>query len=398
MDLSKISPAGSEKSCMIYHENMETLHVNTLEKHNYFIPFAPGQNAFEDREKSSRFELLNGNWNFRYFDSVIDLEYNFTRIEGDKTIPVPSNWQLYGYDKAQYTNVCYPIPFDPPYVPDENPVGIYSRTYSYKADGLERILVFEGVDSCLYLYVNGEFAGYSQVSHCTSEFNLTPYLAEGENKITVAVLKWCDGTYLEDQDKIRLSGIFRDVYVLSRPEKRLENYRVKTVFDKETKKWTLEVLVQGQNVSAVLEDCENHKKICEFSVKDGEIALIPVENPVLWSAENPFLYNLTLFAGEEPCSQEVIGEKVGFRYIEVENGVVKLNGQAVKFRGVNHHDSFPESGYYSSVSQMKKDLILMKKHNVNAIRTSHYPSSPLFYQLCDQFGFFISFVTSSAFL
>ena len=382
MDLSKISAAGSAKSQMIYHENMEVLHVNTLEKHNYFIPFAKGQNAFDSREKSQRFELLNGDWGFRYFDSVIDQEDDFTRIQASASIPVPSNWQLYGYDKAQYTNVCYPIPFDPPYVPEENPVGVYSRTYNYKADGLERILVFEGVDSCFYLYINDKFAGYSQVSHSTSEFNITPYLVNGDNKIIVAVLKWCDGTYLEDQDKIRLSGLFRDVYVLSRPAKRLESYRVKTIFDKKTGKWSLNLNVQGMDVKAVLSD--GTVELCSFSVKDGETISIPLENPKLWSAEEPYLYNLTLFAGEE-----VIGEKVGFRYIEVEEGVLKINGQPVKFRGVNHHDSFPESGYYCSLEQMKKDLVLMKQHNVNAIRTSHYPSSPLFYQLCDEYGFFV---------
>lgn len=387
MDLSKIAAAGSAKSQMIYHENMEVLHVNTLEKHNYFIPFAKGQNAFDSREKSQRFELLNGDWGFRYFESVIDLEDNFTRIEASSTIPVPSNWQLHGYDKAQYTNVVYPIPFDPPYVPDENPVGVYSRTYNYKADGLERILVFEGVDSCFYLYINDDFAGYSQVSHSTSEFNITPYLVNGDNKITVAVLKWCDGTYLEDQDKIRLSGIFRDVYVLSRPVKRLESYRVKTIFDKKTGKWSLNLMVQGMDVQAVLEATEladGAGELCSFSVKDGETISIPVKNPKLWSAEEPYLYNLTFFAGEE-----VIGEKVGFRYIEIEEGVLKINGQPVKFCGVNHHDSFPETGYYCSLEQMKKDLVLMKQHNINAIRTSHYPSSPLFYQLCDEYGFFV---------
>ncbi|MBR1638336.1 MAG: hypothetical protein IJ688_03015 [Treponema sp.] len=387
MDLSKIAAAGSAKSQMIYHENMEVLHVNTLEKHNYFIPFAKGQNAFDSREKSQRFELLNGDWGFRYFESVIDLEDNFTRIEASSTIPVPSNWQLHGYDKAQYTNVVYPIPFDPPYVPDENPVGVYSRTYNYKADGLERILVFEGVDSCFYLYINDDFAGYSQVSHSTSEFNITPYLVNGDNKITVAVLKWCDGTYLEDQDKLRLSGIFRDVYVLSRPVKRLESYRVKTIFDKKTGKWSLNLMVQGMDVQAVLEATEladGAGELCSFSVKDGETISIPVKNPKLWSAEEPYLYNLTFFAGEE-----VIGEKVGFRYIEIEEGVLKINGQPVKFCGVNHHDSFPETGYYCSLEQMKKDLVLMKQHNINAIRTSHYPSSPLFYQLCDEYGFFV---------
>ena len=176
MNLEKIALPGSAKSKMIYHENPNELHINTLDKHAYFIPFAKEQNPFASREESANFELLNGEWGFRYFDSVIDLEDDFIGIAAEHTIPVPSNWQLHGYDNPQYTNIAYPITFDPPYVPDETPVGVYSREYEYTPDGWDRILVFEGVDSCLYLYINDCFAGYSQVSHCTSEFDITPYL------------------------------------------------------------------------------------------------------------------------------------------------------------------------------------------------------------------------------
>lgn len=196
MRIEEIAAAGSPKSKMIYHENPEMLHVNTLARHSYFIPFAKGQDPFAKREESESLELLNGDWNFRYFDSILDLEDDFLQVESEKTIPVPSNWQLYGYDKPQYTNVAYPIVFDPPFVPDDDPVGIYSRDYSYVKDGKDRILVFEGVDSCFYLYINDAFVGYSQVSHAISEFDITEFLKEGKNKITVAVLKWCDGTYL----------------------------------------------------------------------------------------------------------------------------------------------------------------------------------------------------------
>lgn len=383
MDLTKISAPGSAKSCMCYHENTETLHINTLNKHAYFIPFGHGQNPFGERETSERMQLLNGDWKFRYFDSVIDLEDDFTRIESDTTIPVPANWQLHGYDKPQYTNVSYPITFDPPYVPDENPVGVYSRSYSYRPDGMDRILVFEGVDSCLYLYVNDVFAGYSQVSHCTSEFDITKYLNEGENKITVAVLKWCDGTYLEDQDKFRMSGIFRDVYVLSRPKKRLTDYHVKTVLEKDMRKAVLEVKVWGCDAILELADSDG-KIITSAKAADDKAVEIPVEMPSLWSAESPILYNLTITAGDE-----VIGEKVGFRAISIENGVVKINGVPVKFRGVNRHDSYPETGFYCTKEQMEKDIVLMKKHNVNAVRTSHYPNSPLFCKLCDEYGLYV---------
>ena len=383
MDISKISAVGSPKSKMIYHENPEQLHIGTLQKHCYFIPFGADECPFDSREKSSRFELLNGEWEFGYYDSIIDMEDDFVGLPFDKKIPVPSNWQLWGYDKPQYTNVCYPIPFDPPYVPDDIPVGVYRRSYNYIPDGLDRILTFEGVDSCLYLYVNGEFAGYNQVSHNTAEFDITPYLHDGENSITAAVLKWCDGTYLEDQDKFRLSGIFRDVYFLSRPKKHLENYIVKTVLSDDMSSARLEFTPFCCDVRAVLSDSDNNV-ISEIFADDGKTASCNISAPVLWSAEKPYLYNLTIFAGDE-----VIGERVGFRKISIENGVVKINGKAVKFKGVNRHDSYPDTGYYASYEQMKNDIILMKKHNINAVRTSHYPNSPLFYQLCDELGMYV---------
>lgn len=382
MNIEKISAKGSPKSRMIYHEDPQQLHIGTLEKHCYFIPYAKAQNPFESREKSERFELLNGEWNFRFYDSIIDLEDDFVSAPFTGTIPVPSNWQLHGYDKPQYTNVCYPIPFDPPFVPDDIPVGVYSRSYDHKSDGMRKILVFEGVDSCIYLYINGEFAGYSQVSHSTSEFDITSLLHEGENFITAAVLKWCDGTYLEDQDKFRLSGIFRDVYVLSRPEKRLENYIVKTELSDDNSSAKLIFTPYGCDVESELYDGE--KKLSEFSAKDGETVSIEVDAPKLWSAETPYLYSLKINAGEE-----TIGEKVGFRNVCVRDGVMNINGRAVKFLGVNRHDSCPETGYYASYEQMKKDIILMKRHNINAVRTSHYPNSPLFCQLCDEYGLYV---------
>lgn len=383
MDISKIAAPDTPKSKMIYHENPKALHINTLDKHCYFIPFGKEQDPFENREKSDRFCLLNGQWDFRYYDSIIDMEDDFLSVPFEKKIPVPSNWQLHGYDKPQYTNVCYPIPYDPPYVPDDIPVGIYRRSYDYSPDGTDRILVFEGVDSCVYLYINGEFAGYSQVSHSTSEFNITPFLREGENTVAAAVLKWCDGTYLEDQDKFRLSGIFRDVYVLSRPEKRLENYIIKSEISEDFSSARLTFTAFGCDVKAVLSDSQGNQ-IAEFTAADGKPTSLHINSPILWSAEKPYLYRLTIFTGEEK-----IGEKVGFRSVSAENGVVKINGKAVKFKGVNRHDSYPDTGYYASVAQMKKDLKLMKRHNINAVRTSHYPDSPLFYRLCDEYGLYV---------
>lgn len=383
MDISKISAAGTPKSYMIYHENPQQLHVNTLEKHSYFIPFGAEQNPFDNRESSDFFELLNGEWGFRYYNSIIDLEDDFVSLPFEEKINIPSNWQLSGYDKPQYTNVCYPIPYDPPYVPDDIPVGVYSRSYGYTADGLDRILVFEGVDSCIYLYINGEFVGYSQVSHSTSEFDITPFLKEGENTITAAVLKWCDGTYLEDQDKFRLSGIFRDVYILKRPKDRLFNYVIKTNISDDFSSAELIFTPNGCDVKAELSD-SNGNIITGFFAENNKTVSTRISAFDLWSAENPYLYYLTIDTGNEK-----IGERVGFRKVDCENGVVRINGKAVKFKGVNRHDSYPDTGYYASPEQMKKDLVLMKRHNINAVRTSHYPNSPLFYQLCDEYGLYV---------
>ncbi len=383
MDLKAISVPGSQRSKMTLHENPHALHVGTLPPHPYFIPFEERQDPFSDRRESKRLELLNGEWGFTYRGSVVDLPDNFCDLSPETKIPVPSNWQLHGFDKPQYTNVCYPIPFDPPFVPDDVPVGVYYRNYSYAPDGLRRILCFEGVDSCVYLYVNGELAGYSQVSHSTSEFDVTDHLKEGENRLCAAVLKWCDGTYLEDQDKIRLSGIFRDVYMLSRPEKRIEDYRVNTVLDLESGAASLKVSVKGDSARVALYSPEG-KLITQGEAGEDKPFCCTVADPSLWSAESPSLYRMTLEA-----SGEIIGECVGFREIKIEDGIVKVNGKHIKMRGVNRHDSYPESGYVSSVEQLKRDLYLMKQHNINAIRTSHYPNAPIFYRLCDELGFYV---------
>ena len=200
-----------------YYEDISHLHVNTLPNRAYFIPYADKASALaDDRAKSARVTMLTGDWHFGYYNSVLDLpEDIFAPAAAPDMIPVPSVWQCHGYDTHQYTNVRFPIPYDPPYVPVENPCGLYTRTFNWKAEkGSRATIHFEGVDSCLYLYVNQQLVGYSQVAHSTSAFDVTDYVHEGENHIAVLVLKWCDGTYFEDQDKLRMSGIFRDVYLM----------------------------------------------------------------------------------------------------------------------------------------------------------------------------------------
>ena len=208
-----------------YYENLDVLHDRTMPNRSYYIPASRRMDDLvEHRTHSDRMQLLNGDWEFRYYDSIYDLQDAFYETEyvpeGYDKIPVPSVWQMHGYDAHQYTNIRYPFPLDPPYVPQENPCGAYVHHFTYQknAEAPRAYLNFEGVDSCFYVWLNGTYVGYSQVAHSTSEFDVTEYLNEGDNKLAVLVLKWCDGSYLEDQDKFRMSGIFRDVYLLRRPE------------------------------------------------------------------------------------------------------------------------------------------------------------------------------------
>lgn len=369
-----------------YHEDPQQLHINTEKNRNYYIPFSPEQDAFAQRETSHRFVLLNGRWNFRYYESFQDLEDNFLEMNQYNEIHVPSNWQLHGYGAPQYTNIHYPIPYDPPYVPDQNPTGVYNLEFTMDVSGgFERFLNFEGVDSCFYLYINDQFVGYSQVSHMTSEFNITRYLVSGRNMMTVVVLKWCDGTYLEDQDKWRMSGIFRDVYILSRPRNRVDSYRITSkLYDSYTKA-DIAVEVHANTDVAVKLYNPMGELLGESYQQAGETtAVFSLDQPNLWNAEHPDLYKITLQTDEE-----MIAEKVGIREVTVKNGVILLNGAAIKFKGVNRHDSDPVTGSVISREQMLVDLYLMKQHNINSIRTAHYPNSPIFLQLCDELGFYV---------
>ena len=370
-----------------FHENINTLHVGTLPNHAYFIPHSSRESALTQRRANSdRFLLLSGEWDFTYYDSVLDLPADFLTLPAEGKIPVPSVWQYHGYDKHQYTNVLYPIPFDPPYVPAENPCGLYTRRFAYQKKGDQRqTLCFEGVDSCQYVWLNGQFLGYSQVSHSTTEFDITDFVTDGVNELKVLVLKWCDGTYFEDQDKFRMSGIFRDVYVLTRESDSLFDYTIKTLLSDDLRSAVLSVDFEAEGapqIACELLDAEGRVIACGHA-QDGKFSCT-LDQPKLWSAEAPYLYTLVIHAGEE-----WIVEDVGVREIHVENGVILLNGQNIKFRGVNRHDSDPFVGPAVGEKEMLRDLEVMKLHNVNAIRTSHYPNAPEFLRLCDRYGFYI---------
>lgn len=364
-----------------YHENLDILHVGCEPVRNYYIPFDCAKDVFLKRKDSSRLQMLNGEWDFAYFDSFYEAKHTLEQgIHFEDKLMVPAHWQLHGYGAPVYTNDRYEIPYDPPYVPDENATGIYHRTFhTRKKDDFEYYLNFEGVDSCFYLFLNGIFVGYSQVTHCTSEFNITKHLRNGENSITVVVLRWCDGTYLEDQDKWRMSGIIRDVYILERPTEHISKYQIKTYMDGEI---IFSCNDYAGQISLTLQD-EMGNLVDEQKAVGGK-AYFKVANPILWNAEKPYLYRLLI-----QTKDEVIGEKIGIREIAVQNGVITLNHVPIKLKGVNRHDSYPDTGAVASYEQMVMDLELMKVHNINAIRCSHYPNAPIFLQLCDEMGFYL---------
>lgn len=373
-----------------YYEDLHMLHENTMPDRSYYVPASVRMNDLtEQREKSDRIQMLNGSWKFKYHHSIYDLNEPFYEpdfhADDFRTVPVPGLWQNYGYDTHQYTNFRYPFPVDPPYVPQDNPCGAYICSFPYQKDDRapRAFLEFEGVDSCFYVWLNGEYVGYSQVSHALSEFDVTEHIREGENTLAVLVLKWCDGSYLEDQDKFRMSGIFRDVYLMKRPTQCIYDYFINTSIEDHRALVSIRTTYLDETipVRAAVYDAEGGM-LTEFVYK-GDTAF-EIKNPHLWNSEQPYLYTLVL-----ETENEVITEHIGVREIHVKGNVVYVNGAPVKFRGVNRHDSDPVTGFVIGVEQMKQDLKMMKQHNFNAIRTSHYPNQPMFYQMCDQYGFFV---------
>ena len=380
-----------------YHKDLATSHVGFEKPHAYFIPHADKESALTlPRDYSDRFKTLIGKWDFRFFPSVTELVgCELSDVDFFEKIDVPMNWQNLvgrGYDTPQYTNTRYPFPKNAPHVPEMNPAGLYSREFTVTEsflDGRDVMLNFEGVDSCFYLFINGEFVGYSQVSHMTSEFNVTKYLHTGKNSIKVLVIKWCDGSYLEDQDMFRASGIFREVYLLSRESARIDDIFVKCDLTDDFKTATLTAeLVTNKKamIAYTLLDKEGKAVLageCEQDGK-GDVCLGEIKEPHLWSDETPYLYSLLL-----ECSGEFIKVAVGIRRIEVRGRVVLLNGKNIKARGVNRHDSHPYLGHATPAEHMKRDVMIMKAHNVNTVRTSHYPNDPRFLELCNEYGIYV---------
>ena len=374
-----------------YYENLNVLHENTMPARAYYIPASKRMdNLVEHREESDRMQLLNGTWKFQYFTSIYNIKDSFFEknydTENFDEIQVPSVWQMAGYDTHQYTNIRYPFPFDPPYVPQDIPCGAYVHNFEYSRDekASKAFLNFEGVDSCFYVWINGSYVGYSQVSHMTSEFDVTDVLQDGTNTVAVLVMKWCDGSYLEDQDKFRMSGIFRDVYILKRPKQAISDYHIKTRIEDMLAKVEIEMKFYSPlNVKISIED-RNGAVVALGSIAEEGTAVLEIASPELWNTENPYLYKLIL-----ETENEVIVDHIALRKIEIKDQVIYLNGQKIKFRGVNRHDSDPVTGFTINLEQITTDLTLMKQHNFNAIRSSHYPNAPFFYEMCDKYGFMV---------
>lgn len=368
----------------INNEFNELKRIGVEAPRSYYVPFAENQtitykHGIVEREKSEAFLSLDGKWLVGRTDGIKNVVADETL---DKEIPVPACVQIHGLDGIQYLNSRYPFPYDPPFTPEEGPVFHYRRTFDLNVKEDEKsgygkyYIVFEGVDSSFYLLINGKKVGYGQIAHAMNEFDVSDFVKDGENVIDVFVLKWCASSYLECQDKFRFSGIFRSVYILKRPEKHIVDYKITPV-------------TESGKEGFIVKNDGDVGFFCEFGsvrgfVPEGEEIFIRINDPVLWTASNPHLYDLTLF-----CNGEKICERVGLRNVSIENGVFKFNGEHIKLKGVNRHDSNGITGATVTVDDIVTDLELMKKLHVNAIRTSHYPNMPEFYQLCDYYGFYV---------
>ena len=353
-----------------YHNTLTT-QVNALPARSFYVPFADKHFA-DDQFASSQVTLLT-DWKFAYFDKISDEAFACTPTD---EIKVPSCWQILGYDSHQYTNVRYPFPYSPPHILKDNPCGVYETIYNVDSLDGKYYVDFEGADSCLYLFVNDDFVGYSTVSHSSAEFDITPCLTVGANKIKVVVAKWCSASYLEDQDKLRMSGLFREVYVLRRPDNHLRDYKVTTDIDGADG-----IVDVALDAPATVELCDADGALLD--TQNGTNVRFTVLNADLWTAETPNLYKIVI-----SCNGEYIRDYVGIRTVSKRGNVLCINGKPVKFKGVNRH-SMTTNGYVETVDDMVRDIMLMKKHNVNAVRTSHYPPHPLFTGLCDKYGIYV---------
>ncbi|WP_449354253.1 glycoside hydrolase family 2 TIM barrel-domain containing protein [Virgibacillus natechei] len=395
------------------YKSLEVLEKNRLNEHSYFMSYPNVTDALTyERGYSNGFLLLNGLWKFNYAETpeLAPEEFykNYYDVSDWHDLQVPSNWQMNNYGKPHYTNVQYPFPVDPPYIPSENPTGSYRRDFYINNELLDKnmVLRFEGVDSAFHVWLNGEFVGYSTGSRLTSEFDVSAYLQEGKNTIAVRVYQWSVGSYIEDQDMWWLSGIFRDVYLIAKPNVHINDFFVKTVLDENYQNAILDVdtIIQSNAsntgmYSLELQLLNNQYQMVDKTKKEfnlshnekDELSIkMPVTSPEKWTAETPYLYHLLITLKDENEKEiEVIPVKVGFRQIELKDGLIQVNGVPIMFKGVNRHEHHPDLGRAVPIDWMEKDIQLMKQNNINAVRTAHYPNDPKFYDLCDEYGLYV---------
>ncbi|MDO9541386.1 MAG: glycoside hydrolase family 2 TIM barrel-domain containing protein [Kiritimatiellia bacterium] len=396
-------------------ENPGLLHRNREPARATLFPFADESEAMGGQRNSPDYFLsLNGRWRFCYCAAPFEapdlfFESSFEDRQWDE-IPVPGNWQMFGFGRPVYTNSIYPFPVDPPYVPTENPVGLYRRCFDIPENwnGRQMFLNFDGVDSAFYVWVNSQPVGFSKGSHLPSEFDVTPYIKPGVNSLAVQVFQWSDGSYLEDQDMWRMSGIFRDVYLLAVPMVHIRDARVQTVFDKGYLNATLSLTVKAKNYGPeratghaivklmdpdgqpVMEDRMAAKLVLESGREKELDWQAEIKSPLKWNAEEPNLYTLLLSLTDSGGKTvEVQKIRVGFRQVELHDQRLLINGRPVKLRGVNRHEFHPDYGHVMPYETMVQDILLMKMHNINTVRTSHYPDDPRWYDLCDEYGIYL---------
>lgn len=404
-----------------WNNNPEIYRLNRMDAHASLMPFDTIEEAWEgSHSKSSNYLTLNGEWKFAFAENAESRIANFYETNFDHSqwdsIAVPAHWQLQGYDYPQYTNVTYPWvgneDIKPPFAPTAyNPVGSYARTFTIPSnwEGKPVFISFQGVESAFYIWLNGELVGFSQDTFTPSEFDLTPYLVPGENKLAVEVYRWSDASWLEDQDFWRMSGIFRDVYLYTTPEAHIYDFFVKTELDEQYRDAELIIEAKllnyfvkqlgGITLEAALYDADRAAVFAEplvikTEVLGGELTDVQlrgaVQSPLKWSAEQPNLYTLILsLKSEDGTLLEAISCKVGFRKFEIKDGLMQINGRRIMFKGVNRHEFSCDTGRAISEVEMRKDIELMKLNNINAVRTSHYPNNSLWYKLCDEYGLYV---------
>jgi len=390
-------------------ENVFQLHKNRLAPRAYFFSYDSIDNAQTfQRELSHHFQLLSGQWQFNYFTNplLVPDEFYSQKMMDWCRITVPNMWQMEGHGDLQYTDEGFPFPINVPFVPTDNPTGAYQRTFTLSKHwkNKQTIIKFDGVETYFEIYINGSYVGFSKGSRLTAEFDISTYVKIGENLLSVRVMQWADSTYIEDQDMWWTGGIFRDVYLIGKNLLHVRDFSVRTDFDHNYNNATLSCQVELENLRN-----SNNSVTVEYVLLDGKSVLsegstenlsikdnvltqftIDVSSPIQWNAENPYLYQLFLtLKDENNVVLEVIPQRIGFRDIKIHNGLFYINNKYVMLHGVNRHDNDHLKGRAVGISRLEKDLVLMKQHNINSVRTAHYPNDPRFYELCDIYGLFV---------